>query len=124
MAMVDLALYSNGRPITIKEMGQRQSIATNYLEQIMLKLKNSGLLNAIKGPGGGYLLAKDMNEINVAEIVLAMNKEFRLTRCEKGSEHNACVVGQSKCLTHNLWDGLSRVIIEYLRNKTLADLVK
>ncbi len=123
MAMVDMACYATGKPMTLQQIAQRQNIALNYLEQIFIKLKHRGLVKSVKGPGGGYLLTKDMHEIYIAEIMLAMNSEFNMTRCSKNNPKHSCMSSQVQCFTHHLWDNLGRQILDYLGSISLADIV-
>ena len=123
MAMVDMACYAVGKPITTHQIAQRQNIAPNYLEQIFLKLKHGGLVKSIKGPGGGYLLARDTHQISVSEIMLAMDNDFNMTRCNKKGESSGCMPSNAKCLTHYLWDDLGKHILSHLESVSLADVM-
>lgn len=123
MAMVDMACHTSEGPINLKQISARQKIAVNYLEQIFLSLKRAGLVHAVKGPGGGYLLAHANNEITVADVLLSVNKEFKLTRCTKDLDQPSCMSNNVKCLTHYLWSNLGKTILDYLRGKTLADVI-
>lgn len=122
MAMVDLSYNNSDKPITLAQISQRQNIALNYLEQIFVNLRKAALVTAVKGPGGGYKLAKDIESISIAEILFAMNDSFKMTRCG-ASDHNSCMQTSAKCLTHNLWRGLENNIISYLKSVTLKDVI-
>ncbi|MEI6187145.1 MAG: Rrf2 family transcriptional regulator [Alphaproteobacteria bacterium] len=123
MAMVDVAYYAVGKPITAHQVAQRQNIATNYLEQIFLKLKRAELVKSVKGPGGGYLLTRNVKDIYISEILLAMDNDFNLTRCGAKSKSNSCMSSGTKCLTHHLWDDLGKHILNHLKSVSLADVM-
>ncbi|HHQ43001.1 MAG TPA: Rrf2 family transcriptional regulator [Chromatiales bacterium] len=115
-AMLELALHENERPVTLAEISQCQGISLSYLEQLFAKLRRRGLVEGVRGPGGGYRLARPASEITVAEIITAVDEKMDATRC--GGEEN-CQDGQ-RCLTHELWTELSRQIYEFLDGITLA----
>lgn len=122
MAMTDMACHYVGEPITLKQIATRQNIALNYLEQIFLNLKRHDLVTSVKGPGGGYLLARKAAAITIDQILLAMNKDFHLTRCNK-EDKLGCMPSNVKCMTHSLWNDLGDNILNYLSAISLADVV-
>ena len=115
-AMLELALHENERPVTLAEISQCQGISLSYLEQLFAKLRRRGLVEGVRGPGGGYRLARPASEITVAQIITAVDEKMDATRC--GGEEN-CRDGE-RCLTHELWTELSRQIYEFLDGITLA----
>ena len=121
MAMVDIAVYQKNRPIALASIAERQSIAPNYLEQLFAKLRKAGLVSSIRGPGGGYVLARDAKDISILDIVEAADEPMRMTRCESESGQG-CLHDKSRCLTHHLWADLSAHINRYLDAISLADL--
>ncbi len=131
MAMADIAIRNSARaenhaPVKLGEIASRQDIALNYLEQIFSKLKTAGLVNAIKGPGGGYVLAKPASEVTVANIINAVEESVEMTRCgaenrEKHKNHG-CMPDGAKCVTHDIWEGLTNQINSYLDSISLADI--
>ena len=121
MAMVDLALHGHEKPVTLTAIATRQEIPLAYLEQIFAKLKHAGLVASVRGPGGGYRLAKEAQATNMAEIVLAAEESIKMTRCESGS-HEGCMAPKTRCLTHDLWEGLGDQIYHYLHSITLQDV--
>ena len=123
MAMVDLANISseNGRPVSLSEMATRQAIPHSYLEQLLGKLRRCGLVKSVRGPGGGYLLSRNYEEIRISDIVTAADEQLSATRCVSGSAEG-CNADKSRCLTHDLWDELSKQIIMYLNSVSLADV--
>ena len=122
MAMVDLAYYGvDGRTIALHEISERQEITVNYLEQLFSKLKSNNLVEATKGPGGGYKLAKSPEEISIYDVINAVKEFIKITRCEKSD--NGCLVKHNKiCFTHALWDGLGKQITGYLESMSLQDV--
>ncbi len=118
-AMLDLALRYDKGAVTLADIAKRQGISLSYLEQLFAKLRRSGLVDSVRGPGGGYNLAMEPSKISVAEIIVAINENIDATRC--GGEKNCH--GDEKCLTHQLWEDLSTRIYEFLSGITLGDLV-
>ncbi len=118
-AMLDLALRYDKGAVTLADIAKRQGISLSYLEQLFAKLRRSGLVDSVRGPGGGYNLAMEPNKISVAEIIVAINENIDATRC--GGEKNCH--GDETCLTHQLWEDLSTRIHEFLNGITLGDLV-
>jgi len=119
-AMMDLALRGGSGPVTLAEISARQRISLSYLEQLFGKLRRHALVNSVRGPGGGYRLAKPIQDIAVAEIILAVDEPIDATQC--GGKENC--QDDHKCLTHDLWANLNTHIFTYLRSVTLADLVR
>jgi Rrf2 family transcriptional regulator, iron-sulfur cluster assembly transcription factor len=119
-AMLDLALHYDKGAVTLADIARRQGISLSYLEQLFAKLRRSGLVDSVRGPGGGYNLASAPSKITVAEIVVAINENIDATRC--GGERN-CNGEDQPCMTHQLWEELSGRIYEFLNSITLADLV-
>lgn len=119
-AMLDLALRHNKGSVTLADIARRQGISLSYLEQLFAKLRRADLVESVRGPGGGYNLARLPSEISVAQIVLAINENIDATRC--GGERNC--QGDEPCLTHELWQDLSRRIHDFLDGISLADLVE
>lgn len=119
MAMLDIAIRGNRGPVTLATISERQQISLSYLEQLFGKLRRNNLVISVRGPGGGYNLARPSGEISVADIVVAVDEPIDATRCH--GEHN-CQDGK-KCITHDLWMGLNEKIFDYLEGVTLQQLV-
>lgn len=118
-AMLDLALNNECGPISLADISQRQEISLSYLEQLFAKLRQNNLVSSVRGPGGGYCLARASDAISVAEIIDAVNESIDATSCSgKGNCHNGDI-----CLTHHLWDDLSRQIHRFLSGISLDSLV-
>ena len=122
MAMVDLAAHSSGRPVSLADIADRQEISLSYLEQLFAKLRRGSLVNSVRGPGGGYLLARDPEATRVSDIIMAVDEPIRATRCTPGQPFG-CRSNQSRCLTHDLWEELGNQIYLYLSSVTLDDVV-
>jgi len=118
-AMLDLALNGQDGPVTLSDISENQGISLSYLEQLFAALRARQLVRGVRGPGGGYFLGRPADEISIADIICAVDEWVEFTRCQ-GKED--CRGGQ-RCLTHSLWDDLSRQIYDFLTDITLADLV-
>lgn len=118
-AMIDLALNAQNNAVKLNSISERQHISLSYLEQLFSKLRRAGLVESIRGPGGGYILGRDAGEINIAQIIAAAEDELDATLC-KGKAN--CQSG-APCLTHNLWENLNHTINAYLSSVTLAGLL-
>lgn len=118
-AMIDLALRCSKGPVTLAGISERQEISLSYLEQLFGKLRRRGLVDSVRGPGGGYCLARPLAEITVADIICAVDEPLDTTQC--GGKENCR--DEDRCMTHDLWFTLNRKIHDYLSSVTLADLV-
>ncbi len=121
MAMVDLAQHSNGDPVSLAEIAERQEISLSYLEQLFAMLRKSGLVRSVRGPGGGYLLAHHRSETRIADIILAVDEPIRATRCTPGAPVG-CRGNRTRCSTHDLWEELGNQIHLYLSSVSLDDV--
>jgi Rrf2 family transcriptional regulator, iron-sulfur cluster assembly transcription factor len=119
-AMLDLAYHSEKRPVTLTDIAKRQSISLSYLEQLFARLRRAGMVEGVRGPGGGYQLSRDASQINVADIIAAVDETIDSTRC--GGKANC--QNTQPCLTHDLWMGLSEQIRTYLTTISLNDLLQ
>lgn len=117
-AMVDLTKRGGEAPVTLSGISERQRISLSYLEQLFGKLRRSKIVESVRGPGGGYYLARPSNQISIADIVLAVDEPLDATKCGgQGNCHD-----ERQCVTHNLWIGLNKKIYDYLASVTLQDL--
>lgn len=123
MAMVDLSCHSNGSPVALADIADRQEISLSYLEQLFGKLRKGGLVKSVRGPGGGYLLARPAPQMRVSDIILAVDEPIQTTRCTPGSPAG-CHNNKGRCLTHDLWEELGNQIYLYLSSVSLADIVE
>ena len=122
MALVDLASHSNGRPVALADISQRQEISLSYLEQLFAKLRRNGLVKSVRGPGGGYLLSRSAEDTRISDAIMAVDEPIRATRC-KPNTGSGCQSDKSRCLTHDLWEELTHQIHLFLSSVSLADVV-
>ena len=123
MAMVDLALAELEKPQSLPDIAERQELPLSYLEQLFPKLRKAGLVKSVRGPGGGYVLTKAVNDVTILAIVEAVDESLQMTRCD-GDPKSGCMIKTSRCLTHSLWKGLGTQISEYLGSVTLGSLTQ
>ena len=123
MAMADLALFQNGKPVSLNDISLRQNISLSYLEQLFAKLKNGKLVKSIRGPSGGYILEKNPKDIKLSNIIFAVDEKVKTLNCKKESK-KGCNGKSTKCITHYLWDDLEQHINTFFENKSLNDLLK
>jgi len=117
--MLDLALHANDGPVPLADISERQGISISYLEQLFAKLRRCELVSSVRGPGGGYQLRAEPQEISVASVIDAVDESVDATRCGgQGDCHEGAV-----CLTHYLWTDLSDRIHDFLNGISLGDLV-
>jgi len=121
MALVDLASQSDGRPVALADIAERQEISLSYLEQLFAKLRRAGLVKSVRGPGGGYLLARSADDTRISDAIMAVDEPIRATRCKPNSG-TGCHTDKSRCLTHDLWEELSHQIHLFLNSVSLADV--
>lgn len=117
-AMLDLAMHHGHGPVALADIAQRHRISPAYLEQLLAGLRREGLVSSTRGPGGGYHLARSPEHISVACVIAAVDEPVDATRC--GGTRD-CHDG-GRCLTHDLWEDLTRHIHNYLDAITLAGL--
>ena len=122
MAMVDLGLNAGARPVRLADVSHRQEIPLSYLEQLFARLRRHGLVNSVRGPGGGYLLAHPARRISIMDVVAAVDEPTRVTRCRNESPSRGCMANRTRCLTHDLWAGLGEQIETFLDDVTLEDV--
>lgn len=118
-AMIDLALRQHEGPVTLAGISDRQKISLSYLEQLFGKLRRHKLVASVRGPGGGYTLARAMSEVSVADIIVAVDEPLDATQC--GGKENC--QDEHRCMTHDLWTNLNKRMFEYLDSVMLSDLV-
>ena len=119
-AMIDVALHGDDGPVTLAAVSERQRISLSYLEQLFGKLRRHGLVDSVRGPGGGYTLARAAAKLSVAEIITAVDEPIDATQC--GGRENCH--DDRRCMTHELWASLNDHIYSFLDSVTLAELVR
>jgi Rrf2 family transcriptional regulator, iron-sulfur cluster assembly transcription factor len=124
MAMADLAANDGGsKPVSLAEIARRQEISLSYLEQLFAKLRRGDLVKSVRGPGGGYRLARPASELRISDIIIAVDEPISATRCRKDSP-KGCTGTSGRCMTHDLWEELGRQIHVFLSSVSLADVVE
>jgi Rrf2 family iron-sulfur cluster assembly transcriptional regulator len=125
MAMVDLAgctvMSGKNGPVTLADIADRQEISLSYLEQLFSKLRKAGLVKSVRGPGGGYMLARGADQLRISDIVMAVDEPIRATRCVPDSG-SGCMPDGGRCVTHDLWEELSNHIYLFLNTVSLEDV--
>ena len=119
-AMVDLSMRQTRGPVTLAAISERQHISLSYLEQLFGKLRRAKLVTSVRGPGGGYCLARATNIITVAEIISAVDEPIDATQC--GGKENC--IDDRRCVTHDLWATLNEKMNDYLTSVSLADVAR
>ena len=122
MALADLAKFDPNEPVSLRDISLRQGISLVYLEQLFLKLKKNEIVCSVRGNKGGYTLNKDASEINISEVLSAVEEKVKTVGCEKHSK-KGCNGKSAKCITHNLWDELEEYINNFFLNKKISDLI-
>lgn len=127
-ALADIALQhaapggQEGRLISLSEIAERQDISLAYLEQLFARLRRAGLVESVRGPGGGYRLARPADRVTIAEVMAAVDERLNaMGDCD--DDANGCGGSRARCLTHNLWEQLSAHVHVFLSRTTLADVV-
>lgn len=118
-AMMDLAMRGEDGPVALASISDRQKISLSYLEQLFGKLRRHKLVESVRGPGGGYCIARPFDQVAVADIIRAVDEQLDATQC--GGRENCH--DEHRCMTHDLWSTLNAKMFDYLASVTLADLV-
>lgn len=118
-AMADIVMHRGADPVTLCEISARQKISVSYLEQLFGKMRRRGLVESVRGPGGGYRLARDAAQISIIDIILAVDEPVDTTQC--GGKENCRE--EEKCITHDLWAKLNAHVLGYLSEVTLKQVV-
>jgi Rrf2 family transcriptional regulator, iron-sulfur cluster assembly transcription factor len=123
-AMIDLALREDQGPVTLAGISQRQEISLSYLEQLFGKLRRHEIVESVRGPGGGYHLARRPEHVTVADIIIAVDEPLDATQCGgKENCHSPKHENGGRCMTHDLWATLNARMVDYLDSVSLKDLV-
>lgn len=118
MAVCDLARHDGGRPVSLAEIAARQRISVSYLEQMFAQLRRAHFVRSVRGPGGGYLLAKPSAQIRISDIIVAIDQPRPVGKARGGASR-----GDSADPTKALWDEVGRHVLDYLDGVTVADIV-
>ena len=118
-AVLDLAFHQENGPVSLAAISERQAISLSYLEQLFARLRRNGVVKSTRGPGGGYSLNRESNEISISDIIMAVDESCQVASCD---DANSCS-GDYQCLTHDLWNELSNEIRTFLDGITLAEMM-
>ncbi|KAI95011.1 Rrf2 family transcriptional regulator [Rhodomicrobium udaipurense JA643] len=121
MAIVEVARQNDARPLALSDISLRLDLSLAYLEQLFMKLRRKGIVQSVRGPGGGYILARNADAISIGEVMAAVDEPVRMTRCEPGDK--AGCVASKRCSTHDLWLALGTHIERFLADATVADVL-
>ncbi len=121
-ALADIALQGEGALVSLADVAKRQDISLAYLEQLFVKLRKAGVVDSVRGPGGGYRLAQGAAGTRISDVMAAVDERLNAMGCEGGGE--GCGGSRAVCLTHNLWEQLSSHVYVFLSQTTLADVVE
>lgn len=118
--MVSLACHSGRGPVTLRDIAVEEGISLSYLEQLFVKLRKGDLVKSVRGPGGGYVLAKPSSEISVGEVISVVEEPLNPVAClDSGAER---CDRANKCITQRVWKGLAEKIAEFLNSVSIDDL--
>ena len=123
MALADIAAFDRNNPVPLRDISLRQNISLLYLEQIFFRLKRYNIVKSTRGTNGGYILAKNPDQIKLASILSAVDEKIKTVGCKKDSK-KGCNGKLTKCITHNLWDELELHINTFFEKKKLSDLLR
>lgn len=122
-ALVDLAVYSEERPVSISEIAKRQDISIRYLEQLLAKLKKAGIVKSIRGAQGGYLMAKSIEEVSVGDVLRILEGDLVLVECTELTGASKSCIGSRYCVTKSVWKKINDSIEQAVDSILLKDLV-
>ena len=123
-ALADIALNGQAQPVTLAEISERQDISLAYLEQLFVRLRRAGIVESVRGPGGGYLLATAPEQLRISDIMVAVDERLNAMGCDgKWEQDGGCAKSTAACLTHNLWEQLSAHVHVFLSQTTIADVI-
>ncbi len=123
VALADLALQPEGELLSLTEISRRQDISLPYLEQLFVKLRRAGLVESVRGPGGGYRLARPCSEIRVSDVLAAVDETVDALHTGAGAS-GAVSGSKAQSLANRLWEGLSANVYVFLHQTRLSDVVK
>jgi len=123
-ALADIALNGATSPVTLAEISERQDISLAYLEQLFVRLRRAGIVESVRGPGGGYLLARPAADLRIAEVMTAVDERLNAMGCDgRWEDGQGCGKSKEACLTHSLWEQLSAHVHVFLSQTTIADVI-
>lgn len=122
-ALADIALQGEQALVSLADIAQRQDISLAYLEQLFVKLRKAGVVESVRGPGGGYRLAKGASGTRISDVMAAVDERLNAMGCDGTPGQGGCGGASAACLTHSLWEQLSSHVYVFLNQTTLADVV-
>ena len=122
-ALIDLAQYSEIEPVSINSIANRQGISERYLEQLMTLLKKAGIIKSIRGAGGGYVLAKEMEDISVGDVLRALEGSLEPVECAAFNEEDSCQAAGG-CVTKYVWQKINESINQTVNEISIKQLVE
>ena len=123
-ALLEIATQPEGRPLATRDISEKQQMSVTYLEQILYKLKNAGIVKSVRGAKGGYILARNVNKITVSQIINALDGPISISYCDAPELREKSCIGPEACVSRILWKRLEDLIDDALSSVTLADLQK
>ena len=124
-AMADIALNGASGPVALADIAERQEISLAYLEQLFAKLRRAGLVESVRGPGGGYTLARHPRDTKIASVMAAVDERLNAMGCEgRYEEGKGCGKSHEACLTHHLWEELSAHVHVFLTQRSIGDVIE
>jgi Rrf2 family iron-sulfur cluster assembly transcriptional regulator len=123
-AIVDLALAEQDKPVPIKDIAKREGISPEFLEQIFFKLKKSGIIRSVRGPGGGFSMNQDLSEITMKDIFEAVGEEVALAPCQQANGTEPACEREKECIMKDLWSSMTEHIVQYLSGLNLKTIVE
>lgn len=121
-ALADIALNGAASPVSLADIAERQDISLAYLEQLFVKLRRNGLVDSVRGPGGGYRLAQPADQLRISDVMTAVDERLNAMGCD-GEIGQGCGKSREACLTHALWEQLSAHVHVFLNQTTIADVI-
>ena len=122
-ALSDIALQGDDALVSLGEIAERQDISLAYLEQLFVKLRKAGIVESVRGPGGGYRISGGADQVRISDVMTAVDERLNAMGCE-GEPGQGCGGSKAGCLTHNLWEQLSAHVYVFLNQTTIADVVQ
>ena len=122
-ALADIAMQGENALVSLADISERQDISLAYLEQLFVKLRKAGVVESVRGPGGGYRIAKGPEGTRISDVMAAVDERLNAMGCD-GEAGQGCGGSKAVCLTHNLWEQLSAHVYVFLNQTTIADVVE
>jgi len=122
-ALADIALNGASGPVALADISERQGISVAYLEQLFVKMRRAGLVESVRGRGGGYRLSKPPQGTRISDVMAAVDERLNAMGCGGSPDERGCGHSREACLTHALWEKLSAHVHVFLSQTTIADVI-